>query len=146
MKCRGRLHAGPLVFRRRDARRAQHQCDACGKATGHPTQLAQLTYTEQTALGFWHRPRPSRKNSRPREYVRFLHSAVWLAQRERVLIRDGYRCQGENCGEPATCVHHVRYRKVLADVPDSDLRASCRRCNAHERQARIGRDRTLDET
>lgn len=146
MKCKGRLHVGPLIFRRRDARRAQQQCDTCLRPMGRPTALAQLTYTEQTSLGFWRRTRPARQNSRAREYDRFLHSAEWTAQRERVLIRDGYRCQGENCDEPATCVHHVRYRKLLAEVPDSDLRASCRRCNAHEREARIRRDRTLDES
>lgn len=77
-----------------------------------------------------------RGNSKRRDYERFLRSAKWRKQRDRVLARDKYRCR---CGEPATCVAHDRYAPRIEDTPDRDLHASCTPCNNAEREQRITR-------
>lgn len=139
--CAAGAHRGPVEVRRRDGRRAQQQCAACLRPIGRPLALEQFA-DEGRSLQFWLRARSAGRGTRKRRtYQAFLRSAVWRAQRLRVLERDRYVCRGEGCGEPATTVHHRSYRPVLAEVPDSELAASCARCNLAERAARIGRDR-----
>jgi hypothetical protein len=151
-RCPPRAHAGPLRMRRRDARTARLQCDHCLGAVGRSIALAELPNGGERHMERWRARlplRPARGNSRRRAYRAFLLSAEWKRQRLRVLERDGWKCQGHNCGAdlrpPARAtVHHRRYADVLANTPDSDLAASCNRCNLHERQARIGRDRSAE--
>jgi len=74
-------------------------------------------------------------NSKRREYRKFLRSAAWRRQRERVLARDRYRCA--DCGAPATCAAHIRYADPIERTPDRDVKASCDECNQAERESRI---------
>lgn len=76
-------------------------------------------------------------NSKRREYEKFLRSAKWRKQRDRVLARDKYRCQ--DCHGPAECVAHLRYAARIEDTPDRDLQASCTACNMAERERRLTR-------
>lgn len=100
--------------------------------------LAQFSDAARRALPFWKRTRPKRPGTaRRRAYKAFLKSPEWRATRLRILERDGHRCQGEGCGEPATTVNHKSYRPILAETPDSELEASCTRCNLAERERRI---------
>lgn len=61
------------------------------------------------------------------EYDAYLASAAWQERREKVLLRDGYRCQA--CGErDATQVHHLTYARVFSE-PLFDLVAVCAECH-----------------
>lgn len=132
-------------LRRRDRYSAQYQCVECLAPVGrrHRLELDELAELPRWQL----RPRArARGNSRARRYREFLASAGWQEQRLRVLERDGWKCQGFNCGAdlrpPARAtVHHRSYRPVLSEVPDAELAASCPRCNLQERIARITRAR-----
>lgn len=63
------------------------------------------------------------------EYERYLASELWLRRREKVLERDGGRCQG--ClSRPAVEVHHLTYRNLYCEFA-FELVALCRAC--HER-------------
>lgn len=74
-------------------------------------------------------------NSKRRAYRKFLRSAGWKRQRERVLARDRYRCA--DCGAPATCAAHIAYADPIERTPDRDVKASCEECNQREREDRI---------
>ena len=78
-----------------------------------------------------------RGNSKRRNFEKFLRSAKWRKQRDRVLARDGYRCR--DCGAPATCAAHRRYANPIEATPDRDVVASCDECNQAERTERITR-------
>ena len=93
-------------------------------------------------------PKPKKKgrgglggpgNSKARNYDRFMKSAKWRKQRDRVLARDGYRCRMNRCGAPANTGSHIRYAARIEDTPDSDIVASCKACNDREREQRITR-------
>jgi hypothetical protein len=136
-ECTARNHRAEL--RRRDTRRAQRQCRDCLRPVGKPIALEQLEPAARARLPLWQRRRGAKRGTRrARRYRAFLSSAAWRRQRLRVLERDGYRCRGLGCGQPATSVHHLRYAPVLAETPDADLAASCARCNETERERRVG--------
>lgn len=119
----------------------RYQCQRCGRKHGrkydeldlpgglHPrdVKLARRTVTV---------PSPSslqRRRGAKRSSARF------QAQRQRVLRRDEWTCQG--CGEEELEqleVHHVRYPEIPEDdVPDSDLQTVCGSCNLAEREDRL---------
>lgn len=67
-------------------------------------------------------------------YRAYLQSELWASIRERVLNRDGMRCQC--CGKKASQVHHHRYtREVLLGEAIDDLRSICGGCH---RSSEIG--------
>lgn len=76
-------------------------------------------------------------NSKARAYRKFMGSAAWKRQRERVLARDGDVCQF--CGEHATEGAHDRYADPIERTPDAWIKASCKECNSEERRTRITR-------
>ena len=76
-----------------------------------------------------------RGNSKRRAWEKFMRSAAWRKQRDRVLARDRYRCV--DCGAPATCAAHRRYSDPIERTPDRDIVASCEQCNRAEREKRI---------
>lgn len=135
-RCTLKQHVGPIVLRRRDARRAQQQCDRCLRPVGLTIPLAEFTYAESTSLPFWQVDPKKSRNSKAVRYQRFLRSPEWAQLRAIVLERCRGICEGENCGQPATTVHHKRYAKVLAETPLADLAGSCVRCNVNEREQR----------
>jgi len=139
--CPPRAHVGPITWRRRDASRAQQQCEACYAPVGRPMPLEELTEDAQRDLRWWLRRQPGdgRGNSKKRDRSAFYRSKAWAEQRKRVIDRAGGVCEGDNCGERAVTAHHESYRPILSEAPDSELRASCMRCNGHERQERIRR-------
>jgi 5-methylcytosine-specific restriction endonuclease McrA len=61
-------------------------------------------------------------------YNRYLKCSPWLALRQRVLTRDGFRCR--ICRAPAEQVHHLTYARVGYEEL-GDLVSVCTRC--HER-------------
>lgn len=137
--CPARQHVGPLELRRMpDGKRAQQQCEACGRGVGPRIDLSTVEPDAARSLARWRVPRlgSGGGNSKRREYKRFLDSAQWRETRARVLERDGYRCRGLDCGAPATTVHHIRYAPILEQTPDSDLCAACISCNLREAEFR----------
>lgn len=139
-ECPARQHAGPFELRRMpDGKRAQQQCDACGRGVGPRLDLATVEPDVARALARWRVPRlgSSGGNSKRREYKRFLDSAQWRETRARILARDPF-CKGRDCGEPSTTVHHLRYAEILETTPDADLCGACMRCNIHEAEFRHG--------
>jgi 5-methylcytosine-specific restriction endonuclease McrA len=82
----------------------------------------------------WERQRQADELRRAQEnaewwqkYNNYLRSAKWLDKREKVLIRDGYRCQA--ClNAKATQVHHLTYKHAF-DEPLFDLRSVCTPCH-----------------
>lgn len=146
--CNPRTHVGPLEVRRKGMSHAQHQCQACLCGTGRRIPRAEFTSAGWQGLLGWGHQRAARKasqNSRARKARDFYRSPEWIAMRaaklEQVRQRQGgpfAMCEGEGCDQPAVTAHHVRYGKVLAETPMSDLRASCASCNANEKIQRIG--------
>lgn len=136
MPCVVGQHAGPVVPRRKDAFNAVWWCSSCDRRVGTKrVAIALLTEEDRHALRPVPQPKKRRKpGKRRREYLRFVHSAAWRAQRSRVLQRDGYLCR---CGEEATEGAHQRYSDPIEATPDSDIEASCRDCNQREREQRI---------
>jgi 5-methylcytosine-specific restriction endonuclease McrA len=61
-------------------------------------------------------------------YSAYLVSPKWYALRDRVLMRDRYRCQVSGCPSPATQVHHLTYERVGAESLD-DLVSVCDPCH-----------------
>jgi hypothetical protein len=62
------------------------------------------------------------------EYTTFMASPEWRRQRERVLRRDGHRCQG--CGgRRGLEAHHLWYAKPLPDTPDWGITTLCAGCH-----------------
>ena len=64
----------------------------------------------------------------------FYKTAKWKAKREKILRRDGYRCQecrkyGKNT--PATYVHHILHLEDRPDLAlvDSNLESVCLPCH-----------------
>jgi 5-methylcytosine-specific restriction protein A len=51
----------------------------------------------------------------------------WRKIREKVLIRDRYKCRF--CGKRATHVDHIKRRKIGGKDNFSNLRALCKNCN-----------------
>jgi 5-methylcytosine-specific restriction endonuclease McrA len=68
-----------------------------------------------------------RRVTRISAYHWYLASPYWKVRRREALKRANWRCQ--NCGQPATQVHHVTYVGVFNEAP-SDLAALCARCHA----------------
>jgi 5-methylcytosine-specific restriction enzyme A len=63
------------------------------------------------------------------------HSRAWQETRQRVLARDGYRCQIKltGCHGRATTVDHIRSLAEGGSMTDeSNLRAACGYCNGVE--------------
>lgn len=68
------------------------------------------------------------------EYIAYLASPAWKAERQRALRRASYRC--ERCGARATEVNHKTYARLGRELP-KDLEALCSRCHLiadYERQ------------
>jgi len=62
-----------------------------------------------------------------KDYGEYLKTPQWLAKRESVLLRDGYRCT--ECGSQLDLrVHHLNYKK-LYDEDVSDLKTLCKNCH-----------------
>lgn len=135
--CSPRQHAGHVSVRRRDARRAQRQCNLCLRPLGAAIPREEFDAGSWDALPHWERKRKVSGNSRAKAYRSFLQSARWREIRAIVLARDGGRCQGEGCTAPAVSVHHTRYSRILEDVQLCDLLASCADCNRREREQRL---------
>lgn len=79
-----------------------------------------------------------RGNSKRREFEDYYRSAAWRGRggiRDRVLIRDGNRCQ--DCGQRATEVAHIEYPADVWKTRPEHCKASCRECNQREREERI---------
>lgn len=99
-------------------------------------QLARIDFSKKlgrTGLG-------GEGNSRRRELEKFYRSPLWKGRggiRDRVLIRDGNRCQ--DCGARATEVAHIEYPPSIWQTRPEHCKASCRDCNQSERQQRITR-------
>lgn len=66
-------------------------------------------------------------------YNAYLNSEHWQELREKVLYRDGFRCQLNlwGCTRAATQVHHLTYERVTREKM-SDLTSVCKNC--HEQQ------------
>jgi hypothetical protein len=63
------------------------------------------------------------------EYLAFMQSPAWRAQRGRVLRRDAHRCQ--QCGgRRGLEAHHLWYASPVADTPDWGIKTLCGRCHA----------------
>lgn len=68
-------------------------------------------------------------------YERYLRSPRWKSKRERVLQRDGHRCQ--NClSQAATEVHHLSYGRI-GDEPLFDLISICWECHVRMHPRRV---------
>jgi len=69
-----------------------------------------------------------------------LKSKEWQDKRDKILARDGYKCQGKNCdhfldGEnPPLSVHHIYYEdgKHAWEYPDYALISLCNECHSIE--------------
>lgn len=72
--------------------------------------------------------------ARCKDYREYVNTNWWRRLSEQILARDLYACQ--DCGEPATVVHHLEYPKVLGDEDPDDLISLCRKCHA-ERHGKL---------
>jgi 5-methylcytosine-specific restriction endonuclease McrA len=67
---------------------------------------------------------PKRKNI----YAEYLRSKEWQFIRNRVLSRDGFRCQ--LCSHKANQVHHRSYEpEVMSGECDNQLISLCKKCH-----------------
>lgn len=64
---------------------------------------------------------------RSSEYDAFMASAEWRRQQQRVMRREGRRCQV--CGGRAESVHHTFYAVPISATPDGALLAVCDDCH-----------------
>jgi hypothetical protein len=63
------------------------------------------------------------------DYLAFMQSPAWRAQRGRVLRRDAHRCQ--QCGgRRGLEAHHLWYASPVADTPDWGIKTLCAGCHA----------------
>lgn len=75
-----------------------------------------------------------------KEYNDYLNSSEWRTKRQKVLERDGYKCQA--CLENnATEVHHLSYMMIYQE-PLFDLISICNDC--HDQITRVIRERRED--
>lgn len=78
---------------------------------------------ERQISELWERKKHDRKD----EYGRYLLTDKWRSKRDRVLQRDGFKCQA--CFlRPATQVHHKTYEHIF-DEPLFDLVSVCDTCH-----------------
>lgn len=70
------------------------------------------------------------------DYWEYVNTNWWRRLSEQILERDLWTCQ--NCGEPATVVHHLEYPKILGNEDPDDLISLCRKCHA-ERHGKLHR-------
>lgn len=88
-----------------------------------------------------HKPKPSgaRKHTKDgeRQKTRYYHTAhaQWLAQRQRILIRDSYRCN--HCGKWGNHVDHID-NDAHRDVADDRLQVLCIECHGRKTRAEQG--------
>jgi 5-methylcytosine-specific restriction endonuclease McrA len=61
-------------------------------------------------------------------YAEYLHSPEWLALRERVRKRDGYRCRICNSAEDLN-VHHREYPRRWSEDNETHLTTTCWACH-----------------
>ena len=61
-------------------------------------------------------------------YSAYLRSPEWAAKRQRVLERDSFLCQYQNCRAIATEVHHLTYERVGEELLE-DLLSVCGGCH-----------------
>lgn len=105
----------------------QEQCLDCLRGVGTPSFALRHS---RGGLFYWKRKRqPTRRR---RHYLARLKHPSWRKLRREVMIRDNFMCR--LCGEEATEVHHLTYRR-LGHEPLEDLIAVCRDCNQDERVA-----------
>lgn len=68
-------------------------------------------------------------------YITLLERIEWKEKRERILIRDDYRCQmcGVTCEQAQLHVHHKHYIEGLDpwEYKDSELVTFCETCHSH---------------
>ena len=62
-----------------------------------------------------------------RWYRRYLKSRAWRDTRERILVRDGYRCRSCGTGNYLQ-VHHLTYERIGYERPN-DLLTLCHDCH-----------------
>lgn len=81
--------------------------------------------------------------ARPHPYA---GGRAWQRTRKRIVERDGHRCR--YCGAPAEVVDHVLCCAHGGTDDDSNLVASCKRCNEMKRrqEARAGRGTRSTDT
>ncbi len=119
------------------------QCGKCCRQIGRPIELEKLTEAVQIALRPWQKPHAGsrRKKKSDREFEERYKRPDWRGEGgksgpflKRILERDGFECQGENCDEPAVTGHHTSYEHLGegGDLEAATVLASCNRCNFNE--------------
>lgn len=80
-------------------------------------------------------------------YNAYLQSDRWKALREKVLYRDGFMCQLQlyGCGQAATQVHHLTYKRVTRENTD-DLTSVCNSCHEQQHERRFWEEPTPEGT
>ena len=152
--CRARAHIGEVDLRRNGRFTARMQCDACLRAVGRAIPLEQVAHG--LSLPLWLRrvavhPIPKktqrwRPSRRRQNYRRFLNSAWWKRQRQRVFERDNWTCHwcrqqlepeectGDHLAYPDRRGPYTRFR----EIPDRLVVCACGPCNSAR-----GRDRWM---
>lgn len=125
---------GLLVYR--------EQCQRCGRKAGRKLDPFNLPSGISPKAVRWaiQRKMKKRPNSMQRRRAAKRSSSDFQDQRQRVMERDNWTCQG--CPEEDVDlleVHHVSYPEIPEDdVPDSELQTLCGPCNMAERNERLG--------
>jgi hypothetical protein len=95
---------------------ANHQCPRCG-----------VTFRVIDCRGSHPFCSPECRFSTLQEYSDYLRSSTWRMRRELRLEYDKNICQ--DCGEPASEVHHLTYERIGSEERD-DLISLCKVCHA----------------
>lgn len=125
----------------------RYQCLTCGGIVGpmaisHVEAMQQLGDTEPNEFddqlkANWFKERNREKDEEYRrrqanwraQYDEYIHSDLWARRREKILIRDCYKCQA--ClSNKATQVHHLTYKNIRNEFA-FELISVCNAC--HER-------------
>ncbi len=143
--CAPRQHRGPIEPRRKDTFNAVWFCVACEKRVGTKTvPLDLLPREERHGLkplrARKHRARPGRRR---KNYDRFMRSATWRRQQDRVWKQHGGSrkypppCYVPGCEQPGRQCAHLKYATPIEDTPDEWIRPCCKAHNMMERDNRV---------
>jgi 5-methylcytosine-specific restriction endonuclease McrA len=80
---------------------------------------------------------PKHTRDGERQARRYYHTAhpQWLAQRQRILLRDSYQCR--HCGQWGNHVDHID-NDAHKDVSDDRLQTLCLECHGRKTRAEQG--------
>jgi len=71
-----------------------------------------------------------------KEYIKYLKTDRWLELREKVFLRDSFKCV--DCGGKSECVHHLSYDNLYGEFEKEDCISLCNFCHMERHNLKAG--------